>query len=226
MDLPAFEALALPSLTLNDDDDDDMKRGAGAGAGAGRKRPRETAGEEGRPCAVVVVDEVGKMELFSAAFQTRVAALLDHPGVLVLGSVPMPRYGREIDFVGRIKCVFACRPDRPGGTTVCGHPLFLTRRTHSPPPFAPWTGPAWTWRWSKCSRGRGRRRTRRRSGTSWRRSDCHRLLDERSGFGVDGECGCGCGCRKKQERREGEKDHEKKSKSAAVLLVSCRRFVF
>lgn len=45
------------------------------------------------------------MELFSPAFQVRVAELLDHSGVVVLGSVPMPRYGREIDFVGRIKYV-------------------------------------------------------------------------------------------------------------------------
>jgi hypothetical protein len=48
------------------------------------------------------------MELFSPAFQTRVAALLDDPGVVVLGSVPMPRYGRKIEFVGRIKCVCVC----------------------------------------------------------------------------------------------------------------------
>lgn len=45
------------------------------------------------------------MELFSPAFQARVAALLDDPGEVILVTVPMPRYGREIPFVGGIKCV-------------------------------------------------------------------------------------------------------------------------
>jgi hypothetical protein len=43
------------------------------------------------------------MELFSPLFQQRVSKLLDAPNVVVLGSVPMPRYGREIAFVGDVK---------------------------------------------------------------------------------------------------------------------------
>lgn len=96
VDLPSFERLALPSLTL-------AQTASTSGNGTGRKRARSSSNNS-RP-SVVVIDEVGKMELFSTAFQARVSELLDNADVVVLGSVPMPRYGREIDFVGRVKCV-------------------------------------------------------------------------------------------------------------------------
>lgn len=127
VDLPSFEALALPSLAL----DTTTTTTKGAASNVGKKRPRSSGGTAGAdeakedeeqggagaasgnnppqqppsPLRVVVIDEVGKMELFSARFKARVSALLDDPRVLVLGSVPMPRYGREIEFVGGIKYV-------------------------------------------------------------------------------------------------------------------------
>ncbi|KAG2501668.1 hypothetical protein HYH03_000171 [Edaphochlamys debaryana] len=42
---------------------------------------------------LVVIDEVGKMELFSRGFFPAVRAVLDAPGAVVLGSVPVPRSG-------------------------------------------------------------------------------------------------------------------------------------
>jgi hypothetical protein len=42
---------------------------------------------------------VGKMELFSAAFYPAVLAVLDDPCLLVLGTVPVARYGRMIPHV-------------------------------------------------------------------------------------------------------------------------------
>uniref|UniRef100_A0A061SBF8 Nucleoside-triphosphatase THEP1 n=1 Tax=Tetraselmis sp. GSL018 TaxID=582737 RepID=A0A061SBF8_9CHLO len=58
------------------------------------------------PGALVVVDEVGKMELFSKAFSSAVTELLDSP-CLVLGTIPVPKYGRTIPQVETIKA----RPD-------------------------------------------------------------------------------------------------------------------
>ena len=46
----------------------------------------------------------GRMELFSVAFYPVVLAVLDTPGLLVLGSVPVARYGRTMPQV----CVFVC----------------------------------------------------------------------------------------------------------------------
>lgn len=43
----------------------------------------------------------GKMELFSAAFFPAVLGVLDAPGLIALGSVPVARYGRTIPQVGR-----------------------------------------------------------------------------------------------------------------------------
>jgi nucleoside-triphosphatase len=77
VDVPSFEALALPSL-----------------------RPAPST-------KLVVIDEVGKMELFSAAFYPAVQAVLDDAHLLVLGSVPVPRYGRSIPQVEALKA----RPD-------------------------------------------------------------------------------------------------------------------
>ncbi len=65
VDVRSFEALALPQLAPS--------------AGA----------------QLYVVDEVGKMELFSRAFYPAVQALLDE-APLVLGTVPVARQGRAI----------------------------------------------------------------------------------------------------------------------------------
>jgi hypothetical protein len=47
-----------------------------------------------------VLAHAGKMELFSAAFYPAVLAVLDDPRLLVLGTVPVARYGRTIPQVG------------------------------------------------------------------------------------------------------------------------------
>lgn len=78
VDVPSFESLALPSI---------------------QPTPGTTR--------LVVIDEVGKMELFSAAFYPAVLAVLDTPGLLVFGSVPVARYGRTIPQVESLKT----RPD-------------------------------------------------------------------------------------------------------------------
>lgn len=69
MDVRSFEALALPQL-------------------------QPSAGAQ-----LYVIDEVGKMELFSQAFYPAVQALLD-AAPLVLGTVPVARAGRAIAQVG------------------------------------------------------------------------------------------------------------------------------
>jgi nucleoside-triphosphatase THEP1 len=47
--------------------------------------------------------QVGKMELFSQEFAALVERCLSEPRLVVLGSVPVPRYGREIPYVAEVK---------------------------------------------------------------------------------------------------------------------------
>uniref|UniRef100_UPI00358F8C33 cancer-related nucleoside-triphosphatase isoform X2 n=1 Tax=Myxine glutinosa TaxID=7769 RepID=UPI00358F8C33 len=49
-----------------------------------------------------VVDEIGKMELFSQAFRSAVGQLLDRPGTTVLGTLPAPR-SRSPEFVEKVR---------------------------------------------------------------------------------------------------------------------------
>nr|KAF6302572.1 nucleoside-triphosphatase, cancer-related [Pipistrellus kuhlii] len=72
VDLTSFEQLALPVLD----------------AGAG---PR-----------VCVIDEVGKMELFSRPFLQAVRQALAAPGTVVLGTIPVPK-GKPLAFVEEIR---------------------------------------------------------------------------------------------------------------------------
>eukprot|EP00116_Pleurobrachia_bachei_P011656 sb/3471918/ len=51
------------------------------------------------PSQVVVIDEVGKMELFSDSFKRKVGDVLDKPGTLVLATVPV----QPIPFVNQLK---------------------------------------------------------------------------------------------------------------------------
>ncbi|KAJ7559676.1 hypothetical protein O6H91_04G096000 [Diphasiastrum complanatum] len=67
-----FEAVALPELQIK--------------------------GESG----LFVIDEVGKMELFSVDFFPAVWEILNS-NIPVLGSIPMPRYGRDIPQVQKIR---------------------------------------------------------------------------------------------------------------------------
>ena len=63
----------------------------------------ELSEEKVEACEIIVIDEVGKMELYSEAFYPRVVSLLDESPIPILGVIPSPRYGRTIDRVERIR---------------------------------------------------------------------------------------------------------------------------
>lgn len=76
VDLTSFEQLALPVLN------------AGGGGSPGP--------------SVCVIDEVGKMELFSQPFAQAVRQTLAAPGTVVLGTIPVPK-GKPLAFVEEIR---------------------------------------------------------------------------------------------------------------------------
>lgn len=76
VDLTSFEQLALPVLN------------AGGGGSPGP--------------SVCVIDEVGKMELFSEPFVRAVRQTLAAPGTVVLGTIPVPK-GKPLAFVEEIR---------------------------------------------------------------------------------------------------------------------------
>ena len=73
VDVAGFERLALPTLDVDDDDDD----------------------------TIYVLDEIGRMELKSEAFATRVEELLAR-GVRLVGAVTAPIYGHRVAFCDRV----------------------------------------------------------------------------------------------------------------------------
>ncbi|XP_057361709.1 cancer-related nucleoside-triphosphatase isoform X3 [Manis pentadactyla] len=77
VDLTSFEQLALPVL-----------RNAGPNSGPGQR--------------VCVIDEIGKMELFSQPFIQAVHQTLATPGTVVLGTIPLPK-GKPLAFVEEIR---------------------------------------------------------------------------------------------------------------------------
>ncbi|XP_029787204.1 cancer-related nucleoside-triphosphatase isoform X1 [Suricata suricatta] len=77
VDLTSFEQLALPVL-----------RNAGPSSGPGRR--------------VCVIDEIGKMELFSQPFIQAVRQVLSAPGTVVLGTIPVPK-GKPLALVDEIR---------------------------------------------------------------------------------------------------------------------------
>ena len=72
VDVAGFERLALPTLDVDDDDD-----------------------------TIYVLDEIGRMELKSDAFATRVEELLAR-GVRLVGAVTAPIYGHRVAFCDRV----------------------------------------------------------------------------------------------------------------------------
>lgn len=69
-----------------------------------------------------VIDEIGKMELFSQPFIQAVRQTLSSPGTVVLGTIPVPK-GKPLALVEEIRK----RPDvkvfsvsKPGPHPVCG----------------------------------------------------------------------------------------------------------
>ncbi|XP_070669922.1 uncharacterized protein [Malus domestica] len=78
VDVASFESLALPELQVREDTD------------------------------LFIVDEVGKMELFSSSFFPCVLRILES-NVPFLATVPIPKFGRDIPAVARLK-------NHPGAT--------------------------------------------------------------------------------------------------------------
>ncbi|KAL0462376.1 UNVERIFIED_CONTAM: Cancer-related nucleoside-triphosphatase [Sesamum latifolium] len=79
VDVSSFESLALPELQVKEDTD------------------------------LFIIDEVGKMELFSSSFFPAVLRVLES-NIPLLASVPIPKSGRDIPGVARLK-------NHPGATT-------------------------------------------------------------------------------------------------------------
>ncbi|XP_055969547.1 cancer-related nucleoside-triphosphatase [Sorex fumeus] len=77
VDLTSFEELALPVL-----------RNASSSSGTGH--------------GVCVIDEIGKMELFSQPFIQTVHQILSTPGTVVLGTIPIPK-GKPLALVEEIR---------------------------------------------------------------------------------------------------------------------------
>ncbi|XP_073279629.1 uncharacterized protein [Primulina huaijiensis] len=78
VDVSSFESLALPELQVKEDTD------------------------------LFVIDEVGKMELFSSSFFPAVLRVLES-NIPLLATVPIPKSGRDIPGVARLK-------NHPGAT--------------------------------------------------------------------------------------------------------------
>ncbi|XP_031269267.1 cancer-related nucleoside-triphosphatase homolog isoform X2 [Pistacia vera] len=78
VDVASFESLALPELQVREDTD------------------------------LFVIDEVGKMELFSSSFFPAVLKVLESD-IPLLASIPIPKSGRDIPAVARLK-------NHPGAT--------------------------------------------------------------------------------------------------------------
>ena len=72
VDVASFERLALPTLDVDDDEE-----------------------------TIYVLDEIGRMELKSEAFATRVEALLAR-GVRLVGALTAPIYGHRVAFCDRV----------------------------------------------------------------------------------------------------------------------------
>uniref|UniRef100_A0A7N2M2A0 Uncharacterized protein n=1 Tax=Quercus lobata TaxID=97700 RepID=A0A7N2M2A0_QUELO len=78
VDIASFESLALPELQVREDTD------------------------------LFIIDEVGKMEMYSSSFFPAVLKVLES-NIPVLASVPIPKFGRDIPGVARLK-------NHPGAT--------------------------------------------------------------------------------------------------------------
>lgn len=103
VDVPSLEALALPQLAVA------PVGGTRSGAGRAAAAAPATTAAAAPLRRLVVIDEVGKMELKSPRFFPAVLAALDSgaSGTTVFGTVPMPRYGHVVPEVEQVKA----RPD-------------------------------------------------------------------------------------------------------------------
>ncbi|KAI3843402.1 hypothetical protein MKX03_024296 [Papaver bracteatum] len=72
VDITSFESLALPELQVKEDTD------------------------------LFIIDEVGKMELFSSSFFPAVSRVLES-NIPILATIPIPKFGRDIPEVARMR---------------------------------------------------------------------------------------------------------------------------
>ncbi|XP_057958905.1 uncharacterized protein LOC131151635 isoform X2 [Malania oleifera] len=72
VDVASFESLALPELQVQEDTD------------------------------LFIIDEVGKMELYSSSFLPAVLKVLES-NIPVLASIPIPKFGRDVPGVARLR---------------------------------------------------------------------------------------------------------------------------
>ena len=72
VDVTTFEQIALPTLQMSD-----------------KKSELTSSGSNKR---LVVIDEIGKMELFSRAFVDSVKGLFQCPGVVIVATIPIARH--------------------------------------------------------------------------------------------------------------------------------------
>ncbi|XP_077246884.1 uncharacterized protein LOC143886695 isoform X2 [Tasmannia lanceolata] len=72
VDIASFESLVLPELQVKEDTD------------------------------LFIIDEVGKMELYSSSFSPAVLKVLES-NIPILASIPIPKFGRDIPGVARLR---------------------------------------------------------------------------------------------------------------------------
>ena len=90
VDVSAFDALALPSFV--------PEGSSGGGSGGGGDGSEAEAGKD-----VVVIDEIGRMELHSQAFRRAIKAMLRDPSTRVVGALTAPIYGHRVPFCDEIE---------------------------------------------------------------------------------------------------------------------------
>ena len=76
VDVDSFESLALPSIAC----------------------PSNNNNNNNKEITVIVIDEIGRMELHSHAFRQCILQLLASPSVRVIGAVTSPIYGHRVPF--------------------------------------------------------------------------------------------------------------------------------
>ena len=94
--VPSFEEVALPALRVglplaHHIKTDHLQQEAGAEALVQQRSP-----------SLLVIDEIGKMELFSRNFEKEVRDLFDRPGVFILGTVPLQSRQRSCSLVDQL----------------------------------------------------------------------------------------------------------------------------
>ena len=93
--VPSFEEVALPALRVGlppayHTKTDHLLQEAGAEAMVQRSP------------SLLIVDEIGKMELFSRKFEKEVRDVFDRPGVVLLGTIPLQSRHRSCSLVDQL----------------------------------------------------------------------------------------------------------------------------